>query len=840
LALAGVGCSSDSSQHCPGGVWVDGKCYQKNCTHRVCPETFVCTESDICVAITCLDVSCEGNEGCAGGICYPKNCLKQKCLGDDELCIEEECVTAACVGVKCPGGERCANGSCLPAACGQKTCGDSEVCLDGNCVEGVCVGVTCPEDLECVHGHCSPHNPCLEEVECAGQNRLCENLAGTATCGECVVGYHEEGSACVLDQICELDSCNGHGACNDSSGRVVCSCLAAYVGEHCENCATGTAEWPAGSGVCLDNPCDPDPCADLSHSVPWSCQQAGEASFSCGCEEQYHWEEEGRCAGDCIDTDEDGYGVGPGCDEQDCNDDRDDVFPGAPESLAVAGTCDDGLDNDCDQQTDLEDLDCQGCASPADCDDNNACTDDDCISSICFHANNLDPCDDYEDCTYDDACSDGNCAGTYIDCTSDDCSERICDGTASCAVLYNTGAPCDDSLFCTGTDSCDGSGNCSVHGGDPCGGVLFCDEGQWSCVAPWADCGFPYRTQLTVSTGASGVSSGYTVSVTIDHAALVSDGKSQADGNDLRVGYWDGASWTELSRAVDPLTPWNSGSTKIWIPLIVPIEASSSDSNYYLYYGYPDPDAPPADWADVFRVGDEFNDGTLTSTLSASTSGTANITETEGEAFIDLGTDEKTDAGLIVTTNPLPENRQFAIRHKTKVISGGGDVGPELKGIGLYQLATQPGVAPSEDENPRRRITMFQRIDGDAWIFYLNPSGDQYLWDASRRRWIWEGPPWGQLSLDTYYIYELISNGTSWYARVSDADGNLLTSTANRPISWASVYDDGDPLWFYWGEVYSDYYYGDQKSDWLYVRDYVSPEPSSWLGAEEENGGQCP
>jgi hypothetical protein len=50
---------------------------------------------------------------------------------------------------------------------------------------------------------------------------------------------------------------------------------------------------------------------------------------------------------DCTDTDADGYGVGPGCAEaQDCDDTNPDVHPGAEE------ICRDGIDNDCDGQTD--------------------------------------------------------------------------------------------------------------------------------------------------------------------------------------------------------------------------------------------------------------------------------------------------------------------------------------------------------------------------------------------------------------------------------------------------------------------------------------------------------
>jgi hypothetical protein len=350
---------------------------------------------------------------------------------------------------------------------------------------------------------------------------------------------------------------------------------------------------------------------------------------------------------------------------------------------------------------------------------------------------------------------------------------------------------------------------------------------------PWASCGWSYQQRLTVTTGAPAVSSGYSASITLNHASLVSAGKSLANGSDLRVMYWNGgASWTELSRAVDPLSSWNSATTKIWFPLKNPIAASSSDSNYYIYYGNAAAGTPPADWANVFRIGDEFNDTTLTNTLTPSKSGATSITETGGELFIDMST-QGTDSGIVITANQISATNNFAIRHKTKLVSGGGSSNPEDKGLGIYQLASQPGVTTYDIENPRRRITMFQRVDGFAWIFYNNTANQEIRWNGSPLAWQVGSSSkefWGTLSPNTYYIYELISDGTSWYARVSDANGNVLTNTTS--VLWSSVRDPSTSLWFYWGDPYSDFYYIDQKSDWVYLRDYVNPEPVSSLGSE--------
>jgi hypothetical protein len=58
-----------------------------------------------------------------------------------------------------------------------------------------------------------------------------------------------------------------------------------------------------------------------------------------------------------------------------------------------------------------------------------------------------------------------------------------CDGAGSCRI-----EPCDDGLFCNGTDTCDTLGRCTIHSGDPCihGGECDnqCNEEAENCYVP--------------------------------------------------------------------------------------------------------------------------------------------------------------------------------------------------------------------------------------------------------------------------------------------------------------------------------------------------------------------
>ncbi|HEX9892743.1 MAG TPA: DUF2341 domain-containing protein, partial [Gemmatimonadales bacterium] len=128
----------------------------------------------------------------------------------------------------------------------------------------------------------------------------------------------------------------------------------------------------------------------------------------------------------------------------------------------------------------------------------------------------------------------------------------------------------------------------------------------------WWDCNYQFRQQVTVTAGSAAVPIDYSVRVTFNHAALVSGGKSLASGNDIRVVFWNGASWVELDRMLEPGSAWNNASTALWLKTQAAIGASGSDNNYYIYYGNSGAGAPPANGNNVFVFYDGFETGDLT------------------------------------------------------------------------------------------------------------------------------------------------------------------------------------------------------------------------------------
>lgn len=106
------------------------------------------------------------------------------------------------------------------------------------------------------------------------------------------------------------------------------------------------------------------------------------------------------------------------------------------------------------------------CGTPADCDDADACTFDDCIGGSCSHIP-MD-CDDGDGCTTD-TCSNGICANNPTNCDDGNvCTADGCDPGSGCT---HVSTDCDDADACT-TDSCDPVSGACVNA------AIGCDDGD--------------------------------------------------------------------------------------------------------------------------------------------------------------------------------------------------------------------------------------------------------------------------------------------------------------------------------------------------------------------------
>jgi hypothetical protein len=117
-------------------------------------------------------------------------------------------------------------------------------------------------------------------------------------------------------------------------------------------------------------------------------------------------------------------------------------------------------------------------------DDGVECTDDICIEGNPVHRPKpaMTPCGTGEATVCD---GEGHCVGctSDLDCPSDtECADWACAGGACEMTPLQNGAPCGDTLACTGStmtlaDACDGRGSCQDAGTVSCSPYACSDEG---------------------------------------------------------------------------------------------------------------------------------------------------------------------------------------------------------------------------------------------------------------------------------------------------------------------------------------------------------------------------
>jgi hypothetical protein len=131
-------------------------------------------------------------------------------------------------------------------------------------------------------------------------------------------------------------------------------------------------------------------------------------------------------------------------------------------------------------------IDCS--AAPA-CNDDNLCTVDACVVGSCDYTNRASgfDCNDNLFCNGpSDTCdANGQCIHTGDPCAAEPLCNNQCN-EASDNCLAPTGTPCNDNLFCTAVDICEG-GICRGQPGDPCRGNpvcnATCNEATDSCAS---------------------------------------------------------------------------------------------------------------------------------------------------------------------------------------------------------------------------------------------------------------------------------------------------------------------------------------------------------------------
>jgi len=437
---------------------------------------------------------------------------------DGEECVRLQKIVS--FYLSCTGGLTNCSGECVDTATDLQHCGGCDTPCDFDNAAAVC------EEGECSMGECEtgwedcnddPADGC--EVNTAGDRENCGECGYVCPdglgCidGECAVTCHDEDEDGFDDEEC------GGNDCDDGNPQIFPGAEEACDGED-NDCDGDIDELPDASASCDDgNSCTVDVCqrGRGCANIPMqdgACDDGDDCTMNDTCRS-------GVCQGSPLDADGDGFSPEE-CGGNDCDDTNSAVYPGAFEGSGLPDSCTDGVDNDCDGLTDMEDPLCNPCepdadcddgdmcngterciggacqeGTPVDCDDDNVCTDDICdpATGNCSYNNNTLPCDDGDACTVGDACSAGTCqpGGDQLDCNdANDCTDDACDPDTGC-VYTNNNDPCDDGNPCTLGDTC-ANGFC--QGGSEtlqCNDDNICTDD--SCVAAEGGCVYAPNTE---------------------------------------------------------------------------------------------------------------------------------------------------------------------------------------------------------------------------------------------------------------------------------------------------------------------------------------------------------
>jgi len=321
---------------------------------------------------------------------------------------------------------------------------------------------------------------------------------------------------------------------------------------------------------------------------------------------------------------------------------------------------------------------------------------------------------------------------------------------------------------------------------------------------------YQFSRRVTIAAGASTVPAGYSVPITLNHAALVAAGKSQPDGDDLRIMYWDGTTMMELDRVLDSDSSWSSASSKIWFKIQSDIPAGTSDDSYFLYYGNPSTSSPPNDHANVFQFYDGFESGDLSAWNGS---------------YTDIGD------SLSVTTE----------RSNTGYYSAKGEVDTQAAAQAMVwkdfsdktSLFARVHFYIPLTFSTTDHVTIMQFVDTSAgWANQLSltirDDMTLYLWNAIAGEAYGYGTT-STLSKGSWHMLELQAkfSTTTGEARLW-LDGNLEVEETGKNTGAEGV--DKFCTVFYWASPQTEpnIVYADD----VFLRPYVSPEPTTSFGVE--------
>ncbi|MBU0958098.1 MAG: hypothetical protein KKF56_04805, partial [Nanoarchaeota archaeon] len=191
----------------------------------------------------------------------------------------------------------------------------------------------------------------------------------------------------------------------------------------------------------------------------------------------------------------------------------------------------------------------------------------------------------------------------------------------------------------------------------------------------WWNESWEYRQQINITN--NDVTLVLTTNYTFTMNLNTSGGNFLFTGNDTRIIFYNGTDYNEIDRI--NTSSFNDTNTSLMFRIQENIPASSSDSNYYIYYGYSNADSPPENNSNVYLFFDDYNRANNVDITSESTYSEAGGSEWEIVNNQLKGSGGSGDPNkLMVDLFPNLDNVELQIKINVTTFAGGDSSRPGL------------------------------------------------------------------------------------------------------------------------------------------------------------------
>jgi formylglycine-generating enzyme required for sulfatase activity len=332
----------DDDNACTTDLCASGECYNTEVEGVICNDGDPCTGSDVCSSGVCAGQvkDCSQFDGtCVLGRCDPVSGECGPVPDTDGSGCQD--------GLYCTEGDTCLSGTCTGSA---RDCADADACTRDDCDD---TADECTHLVEPLPGAEGPRG----DPTCSdGQDNDCDGDTDAldVNCGVCAQDSDCDDSDVCTQDVCDIDQCRNDPEqdgtqCDDGAYCTVSDeCAGGVCGGTQRDCSGWSDD--CHQGVCVEAM---DQCGAQNKPNGTGCDDGLYCTAGDVCTD-------GSCAGvarDCSDTDI--------CTDDSCSEDADvceHVLQPNPGAEGPGGdpTCSNGVDDDCDGDTDGQDSDC-GC-----------------------------------------------------------------------------------------------------------------------------------------------------------------------------------------------------------------------------------------------------------------------------------------------------------------------------------------------------------------------------------------------------------------------------------------------------------------------------------------------